>query len=310
MKTAIAIITVALTSVSMAGERAALNRESKPADTPTSISLHLASRTAVRGFEPGNVGGGETMYVSPQAVFCGKDVASARAIATCEGADLLMTLTEEAAGHFARVFGEGGVDQLAILSGKRLEAAGRVSFDAATGVATVSGLPEAQARRLADLVGRVATASPGPAIAVVPKARVLEPGDSTTLDVYVSGVADLRTYQVTLTITGGSSGDVTIEDLSIDTGRSDFVFFDRYQIEAVDRTIGRIGALLFAGGADATDASYVGTYTVLASDEASGVFHIGLGSVGQSFLSNAANEAVEFGKGSAATLLVDALPHP
>ncbi len=310
MKTAIAIITTAFVSVSMAGERAAPKRESMESATWNSVSLHLASTTSVRGFEPRDLGNDGMVHVSPQAALCGEDVTSAEAIATREGADLLLTLTDEAAVHFARLLGERGMDQLAIVSGKRLMAAGRVSFDAVAGIATVSDLPEARARHLASLAGRTPAAPTGPAMTVVPAKRTLSPGESTTLDIFLSGVADLRTFQVALTITGGTSGNLTVEDLSVDTGRLDYVFNECYQLEAVDRTIGRIGALLFAGGVDATDVSYLGSYTVRASADASGVFHIGVRKDGQSHLSDAADKPIKFGPGPPATILVSASPRP
>ncbi|UCC29309.1 MAG: hypothetical protein JSU86_14035, partial [Phycisphaerales bacterium] len=193
--------------------------------------------------------------------------------------------------------------------GGRLVAAGPVAFDAREHQATISGLSSTQVQRITDLLSGGAVVPGGPAMTLVPSQRTLQAGGALTMDLFVSGVADLRVYQAALDVTGGTRGSLVVEDLSINSERPDFVFGTQQKLDAVDQVGGRMGAVLFAGGVDATSSKYLGTFTLRASDDALGTFSVNLRGGESSILWTSQNQPVRFGLGPAATISVGTPSH-
>ena len=141
----------------------------------------------------------------------------------------------------------------------------------------------------------------GAAITLVASRSLIRPGDSVTVDAFVRGVSDLRTYQVMLTTSGGESGRLNVEDMVIDSMRADYVFAGLQKIDAVDTVNARFGGVLFNGGVEAVTPAYVGTFTLQASVDAAGSFRVSLRTAdNSSLLQSSRNEAIAFSAGQAA----------
>ena len=187
----------------------------------------------------------------------------------------------------------------------RLVSAPSVETIAANGHVVIQGLSSGQASRLSRLLQAQVTAVDAPVVTVVPQEAMGAAGDRFTVDVYISGVADLRTYQVALDTWGGATGSLTREDLSVDVDRADYVFGAAQAIQASDPVHGRIGAVLFDGSVDAADSRYLGSYTFQASRNASGTFTIGVQPGGNTFLADSRTQRMPF-RTAAATVTVGA----
>lgn len=304
MRKVMTVLAAALVSVWVVGEGSARAQDSARSGKRSAVSYRLASTTTVQGFERMNLGREAAIYVAPKAVLSGSDIASVRTIDVRNGTDLALSLTGDAATRFGNLLSRHVADQLAIFSGKRLVAAGAVSFDGDEGLATISGLSSSQVQRLAGVLRIQGVVPAGAVIALVPAQRVIQAGEATTIDVFVSRVSDLRSYQVSLTTSGGASGQLAIEDLSIDTDRADFVFGDRDKLKAADRVGKRIGAVLVDGGVDVAGQAYLGTYVVRASGDATGTFSINVRTDDQSLLWDSSNKPIRFGTSTPATISV------
>ena len=145
----------------------------------------------------------------------------------------------------------------------------------------------------------------GPTLTVVAGTTSIAPDGAVTLDVFVSGVSDLRTYQTKLGVSGGDTGRLTVDDVFVDHAREDYVFGTAQKLDAVDRTGDRIGGILMAGGVDATAAKYVGSYTVRASSDAAGTFSVNvITSDRSSIIMTSDNKELVVGAGPSALITV------
>lgn len=305
MNRTVAVLAGAMATVSMMGAAAAGESDAARLGERNAITFHLASATPVQGYEAMRHGRDQTIYVSPKAVISERDLGSVEAIETRRGADVVFTLDDENAGRLAQEFGGHEGRRVAILSGARLIDVGMLAVRADGGA--ISGLSSAQAGRLVTMMAE-AVSAPAATISLVPVEQMLQPGGSTTVDVFVQGVGDLRVYQVALTATGDTSSGLTIDHTWIDTESPDYVFAQRQRLEAADQSLARIGGVLIHGGVDATDARYLGSCTVRASADASGTFSVGIRTDGQSMLLDSANRMVRFAPGPAAAIAVSASP--
>jgi hypothetical protein len=236
------------------------------------VSVHWASETPMAGYEALTADRNRTVYVARKAALTGTEVTAAQTIETRDGRDLVLTLNEPATTRFGEQWEKHRGEPVAIVSGDRLLAFGPGSFDAASSAVTVSGLSTDRALRTAQLLDASAVMPGGPAITLVPAQRRVAPGDTVAVDVFVSGVSDLRVYQVTLGVEDGTTGTLTRREVMIDTSRSDYVFRNQQKLDAADQTLGRLGGVLFDKGVDATEKAYLGGYVFAVSPDASGTF--------------------------------------
>ena len=299
------LVMVSWVSLSVTGSDAACAEDFKRLPDRDLAGFHLASATPVRGYEKMAVGHDGAFYVSPIAAFTAANITSAEAADRRDGTDVLLTLTGDVAKRFGTLLDTRGARYLAIMTHGGQSGVGVVSFNAAGGVVTISDLDSAQVERIMRMLGGDVAVPTGPVMTVMPARLMLLPGGSTTLEVFVGGVSNLRAYQATPTVTRGTSGSLFIEDAWIDTDRPGYVFRGLDKLDAVDRIGGRVGALLLDGGVDASDASYLGSYTVRASSDASGTFHVNVGADGQSLLLDSDNLSIPFTRGRAATITVE-----
>ncbi len=128
--------------------------------------------------------------------------------------------------------------------------------------------------------------SPTPSIpavvSLVVNSSALQSGGLLSVDVYLDNLVDLRGYQVALDVTGGTTGTLSRESVTVDTrhadpqGNGDYVFFGSQSVTATDEIGGRLAAALYNGGVSSGSAKYAGTFTFRASMDASGTFNVGV----------------------------------
>ncbi len=154
-----------------------------------------------------------------------------------------------------------------------------------------------------DQAGKVVPAFPrGPAMTAVPAGEV----DGLILfDVFVSGVVDLRGYQVTLEAIGMKGDLLDLQDIWVDTVRPDYVFASQQVVTAVDLVGGRLAGAMFLGSVDAMRPAYVGTFAFNSPPEASGTFNAQVLLGKQSLLRTAASTPIAFKAGPAAVVAVE-----
>jgi hypothetical protein len=258
------------------------------------LSFRLATTTPIRGFERMTISK-SALYVAPRVALSGDSVSSAAAIDARSGTDVEMTVRPEVVGKLAATMRKFGADWLAAFAGERPVAAGKVTLNTTDGKVTINGLSQRVAKRLARVLNGDSIAALGPTIKLAVSAPSVKPGGTVTVDLFATNIPNLRTYQMALDIQGGSSGQLTVPDLRIDSGRKDFVFGTQKKIDAVDKVGGRLGALLFNGSVDVATSVYLGTCTVQASADAAGVFHLDLRTAdNSSFLKDGQNLGIGF----------------
>lgn len=238
----------------------------------SSVSMRWASMTPVAGYEAMMLDGEKTVYVAKVATLSGQEIREARTIDSRTGKDLVLNLTGPATTRFDEQWKKHRGESLAVVSGGSLLAVGAVSFNAASSAILMSGLSSPHATRVTQLWGKANPVAGGPTITVVSSQRKIAPGDTVAVDVFISGVPDLRVYQVTLAVDGGTNGSLERRQAVVDTSRSDYVFRNQQKLDAADQTLGRLGGILFGKGVKAIQKNYVGSYVFAASPDASGEF--------------------------------------
>ncbi len=238
------------------------------------VVFRLASQTADSGFEAQTLPNGRTVYVSAQDAFTSAEVGSIATTRSGDGQQMSITLEPGASERLAMRTTESGADSVAIIRGGRVVAVGSIA-SIGVNITTITGLTAAEAARIQRLVATRNLADASTVVTVVPQQAVVSPGGMVTVDVYISNVQSLRTYQFALSVTNGDTGSLTRDHGVVDLANADFVFDGRGQvIQAVDEVNGRFGAVLFQGGADAPTRKYLGSYTYQVSPDASGTFTI------------------------------------
>lgn len=281
--------------------------ESARADRPAKdgkVTLRLASDTASRDLEKIKLGE-RTLYVAAKGSLSAGEVVSTESIASRDGSDVELTLTPAGADRLAELIETYGGDRAVLFSGRKAVVAGALSFDRASGVATITGLSADDADQFTRVIQNRTVIDNGPTMTVMADTTNIAPGDAVTVDVFVSGVPSLRSYQVKLAVSGGTAGRLEFEDLWIDHERTDYVFGTAQKLDAVDRTGARIGGVMMAGGVEALEPRYVGSYTFRASPDAAGTFSINITTQErQSLLLSGDNQELAVGMGPVAAITV------
>lgn len=305
MRKVMAVLAAALVSVGVVGQASAGSpRDAQRAGKQAAVSFRLAATSPTPGFEALTIGD-RTVYVSPQAALSAGQVAAADTIATRTGSDVSLSLTNEAAARLGTMAANLGADQLAIFIGGNLVSAGKLSLNAGAGLATISGLSSDQALEVTRAIRGKSPVPVGRTIAVVASQGAIQAGAAVTLEVFVKGgVSDVRAYQVALTISGGTAGQLTTSDLWMDSERADYVFVGHEKLDAVDRTGGRMGGVLLSGGTGAMQRAYLGSYTLEASADASGTFTVNIRTADTSLVAATGSRFIEFASGPDAVITV------
>ncbi|UCE61335.1 MAG: hypothetical protein JSU63_06220 [Phycisphaerales bacterium] len=130
------------------------------------------------------------------------------------------------------------------------------------------------------------------------------PGELIPVHVYLSNVDNLAAYQVILTVSGGTTGSLLLEDLTIDRSRTDYVFGTDEIVEMIDNNGGRIGAARFSGETGVGKSLYAATFHFRASPDAAGSFTVNVEIGSESLLANVVAQRISFRAGEAATISI------
>jgi len=256
------------------------------------VSLRPATDTATPGFE--RVAGEDAIFVSQNAPLTGADVT---ATAVAKDGGLTLTISPVAASRLASVDG-----RLAIMLDEQVIAAPMIASKTADTL-TLGGLLPGQAQRIVRVLGAPPVAPIGPTITVVPSATQVQAGQPINVDVFISGVTDLRGYQVAVDVSGGRTGQLSISDMTVDTSRPDFVFGNAQAVNTVDRATGRMLAAMYSGGVAALQSKYLGSYT-LSSNGAAGDFTVQVRLGNDTMLRSSNGDSISHQLGADATINV------
>lgn len=144
----------------------------------------------------------------------------------------------------------------------------------------------------------------GPSISTVARQRTANPGDLVDVDVFISNVSDLNTFQVALEVLGGGNGSLRLEDLKVQKDRKDFVFADHQVVSAEHLEGARMGATQIGSAVEVGRQAYLGTFHYRVGDDATGAFKVQVKMGKESFLRNSQGTAIAFLPGKAATVTV------
>lgn len=117
-------------------------------------------------------------------------------------------------------------------------------------------------------------------------------GQSIVVDIFAESVVDLSGYQATVSLSGGLTGTLELQDLYIDATRPDYVFSGADNVRAIDLIGGRLAGARMTGGSSSADRVYLGTYVFVASTDASGTFEIAIDDGDGTLLRNASGQAL------------------
>jgi len=153
-----------------------------------------------------------------------------------------------------------------------------------------------------------APATPG-VLATAETPHTIDAGDYVEVDVYVSGSSDLRAYELSVDITGGSGGALNLVDAYIDETRTDYAFYGAGETTypVVDLSGGRVANVLQTGSVDASTDVYAATFKFQATSSASGTF-TATALIADAKLRNAAALPVGVGTTTSTTIVVNSDP--
>jgi hypothetical protein len=293
---------IAATSA-MAGPR------TERSDKGNALDIRQVSDTEASGYQKVAYGSG-SMFVAPQSLLTAADVSTVDSQPGRGSSSLLLGVSDKAAANLASMAGKNGVPVGIMLDG-RLNTVGtlsNVNTQNGSASAVISGLTSVQADRISKLVSTgLEPVAKGAVINVVP---VGMSNGTYFVDVFVDGAKGLRSYQVTLDVTGGASGQLNRTDLTIDKNRNDFVFGTSQSIIADDKAGGRAGAVLFDGSVDVDKDGYLGTYAFQPTADAKGSFSINVRVGPETILGDPRNKDMEYAAGHDAVITIGQSPNP
>ena len=231
----------------------------------TTVSFRAVSNTEQAGFDQMTFGANK-VYIARQAWLSGADVASVET--QVDGSSASMTLML-APG----VSAPAPIDKVAVILDGRVSAIPSMG-NVGNGRVTLRGMLPGEVQRLGRVFDFAPVQAVGATLTVVPRTTSVRPGETVTVDVFLSRVSNLRAYQVALDATG-TKGALRIEDMLIDTSHPQYVFGTEQTANAVDKLNGRaVNATFTTKGYEVGDSAYLATYTFRATAEAAGEFKI------------------------------------
>ncbi len=268
------------------------------------VDFYLAGTKPIEGFQKATIEG-SALYVAPRPALLGDNIKSSNAMDTRSGTDIEVMVGPDMARKLAAAMTEQKADRLVAMVGGQILGAGTARVEEKDGRITIIGLKPTMARRLARVLNGGSITQLGPGIILVPSTKSVAPGQMITVEVFAANVPDLRVFQVALDIAGGKSGQLSVSDLRIDASRSDFVFADQKKIDAVDKSGGRLGAMLIEGSVGVPTPAYLGTFTLSASNDAAGSFTVSVRVAdNSSFMKDGSNQGIDFFTDRAMTITV------
>jgi len=269
----------------------------RDAKAESGVVIRLAGDQPAAGFRRMALESDSQMiYVSSAA-----GLSTADFMSVTEGPDrVALQLTPEAAGRFA----PGTHDRLAIFVDGHLSSAPRATFSAESGVVELIGLLPGQSQRLSRILVSSPVGALGPRLQAVARESTVPVGEFATVDVFIRGVAELRAYQVTLDVSGGTTGNLESGELTVDIARDDYVFHGQQAVHAADLERGLALSALYAGAVAAQEQMYLATFQYKVLEGASGRFQIQVRTNGDTLLRDDHGLPVGYQTGAPATITV------
>jgi hypothetical protein len=271
----LAVVTLSsiLVAPAYAQRAVSLDRATPTAATPatpgTLLSLRLASDDALPGFEAHYIGS-RVYYISPTPYLSSQDIVSVETSTDARAGRVVIELSEAAL--------ERRLDQtrgrLAIFANGHLVAVPMTQRKGRAGALNLVGMLPGQAQRVGRLLTAAPTAPAGPQISLRASESTISPGDEVFIEVFLESADDVRGVQFALEASGGIAGHLSIEEISIDGQREDYLFGAAQTVVSTDVHRGRILAARYNGGVSVTEGAYVGTFRMIASDDARGTFQV------------------------------------
>ncbi len=172
--------------------------------------------------------------------------------------------------------------------------------DACDPVVSSTRLSPAVSARVQDAVSPWVSAG----LSVVPSMTRAKPGGFVSIDVYVSGVLELRGYQLAVDAKGGRRGVLALDRIVIETERPDYVFGDGDAVSVTDEAGRRVLCALFSDAVPVSDRRYLATFVFRASTHAAGVFRVAV-RVEDTLLGDSVDRAVRLSRASPASIEVE-----
>jgi hypothetical protein len=113
-----------------------------------------------------------------------------------------------------------------------------------------------------------------------------------------------RAFQVAVQVSGGTSGSLDLETVTIDDTRTDYQFYGLNDLAATDVQGARLAATLFSGFVPGAIQKYLGTFTFRASADATGTFIVTVRPLPETLLRDANSAPVTWAPGFSATVTV------
>lgn len=136
----------------------------------------------------------------------------------------------------------------------------------------------------------LATSQDAPVVSLKSKQVTVLAGGQVNVEVFVTNVQDLASYEMRLNVVGGDRGTLTLEQIVVDQQRADYVFKNAgvQILDAVDMKQQRVGMVRFGGGSAvaADQQAYLATFTFRVSADAAGKFAVTLSNPEAAFLNN------------------------
>ena len=101
-------------------------------------------------------------------------------------------------------------------------------------------------------------------------------GEGVDIEVFIGTLADLGGYQVTLEVSGGTSGALVLADVTVDSTHPDYVFNGQTTVPSADVPHGRVGNALIGtpSGLPVSGPGYLATFSYVPCESATGDFHV------------------------------------
>ncbi|MHC4697360.1 MAG: M28 family metallopeptidase, partial [Planctomycetota bacterium] len=119
---------------------------------------------------------------------------------------------------------------------------------------------------------------------IVPEPQFSSSPVPVDVDVYVGAVDDLAAYELGLEVSGGDTGSLDLDTITVDDQRPDYVFYSLNETYAGNKDLGQLSNALADGSVSVTGQGYLGTFTYVPTGDANGVFTVSTRGDGFTFL--------------------------
>lgn len=124
-----------------------------------------------------------------------------------------------------------------------------------------------------------------PKLAMVPRATQERNANRVVVDLFVSDVATMVGFDVSMIAVDVQGGIVTPSNVKVEENREDYVFAGLHQTPLTDTDFGRVGALVQAAGPSVptTKQAYLGTFEFMIPEKVTGQLTFQIGDTGAIF---------------------------